>query len=177
MVMTLGTRERLVGLIEVMPGVHLRLAQRVLGVGIGTTVYHVRALLQERRIREEREGRYLRLYMMAAGKGNVSEELAKAFWKLMSSAERIRRALVSGPLRLVDVARRAGVSKQLAHYHLGRLVSAEVVRTVVENGCKRYALKAGSNENEGNRARRGDRSGQAALSTSSSPVMETPVET
>ncbi len=175
--MALATRERLVGLIEVMPGIHLRLAQRVLGVSIGTTVYHVRALLQERRIREEREGRYLRLYMMAASQGNVSEDLAKAFWKSMSSGERIRRALVSGPIRLVDVARRAGVSKQLAHYHLGRVVGAEVVRTVVDNGCKRYALKARSNENEGNRARRGKRSGQEALSTSSSRVMDTPVET
>ncbi len=177
MVMALGTRERLVGLIEVMPGIHLRLAQRVLGVSIGTTVYHVRALLQERRIREEREGRYLRLYMMAASKGNVSEELAKAFWKSMSSGERIRRALISGPLRLVDIAKRAGVSKQAAHYHLGKMVSAGVVRRIVDGGHKRYALSSGSDEKRGDTATRAKRAGQAVLSTSSSSVRKTPVET
>lgn len=133
------TRERLVYLIGVMPGVHVRLAARVLGVGIGTVVHHIRTLLEERRLRKERDGRYVRLYPTSS-KGSVSKDLAKRYWKLRNPAERILRALAREPLRLVEVAARVGVSKQLAYYHLNRMAEEGLVAKRRHEGTRRYAL-------------------------------------
>lgn len=136
----LTTRERLAALVEAMPGIHLRMAQRALRRSIGTIVYHVRALTQDGRIRRVRQGRYVRLYPVIPIPHGVSRRLARAFWRLSESSQRILSLLTSGPRRLVDVAARVGISKQLAHYHLRRMLAAGIVVVQRDRGAKLYAL-------------------------------------
>ncbi len=133
------TRERLTQLVYTMPGIHLRMAQRALEKSIGTVVHHVEVLVDDGIIRREREGRYVRLYPNARPRGSVTHALAKRFWRLSSAAGRVFHVLSRGPMRLVEVARRAGVSKQLAYYHLRRLLSQGLVRLITEGGRKLYS--------------------------------------
>lgn len=139
-----STRERLVHLIQAMPGIHLRMAQRALQRSIGTIVYHVRALVQDGRIRRVRQGRYVRLYPVIPLPHGVSRHLAQTFWRLSVPSQRILHLLGEGPRRLVEVARRLGMSKQLAHYHLRRMLDKGAVEVRQDGHVKFYILSRGA---------------------------------
>ncbi|NIN63721.1 MAG: hypothetical protein GTO63_03200, partial [Anaerolineae bacterium] len=70
----------------------------------------------------------------------VTAKLARTFWKLTSPAQRIGKALASGPMRLIEVARRAGMSKQLAFYHLRRMMASGALQMRRVEGLKLYFL-------------------------------------
>lgn len=125
-------RARLLHLIERNPGLHLRELQRRTSSGWGALVHHLRTLCRERRVRLERNGRFLVAY--AAGAASLPLA-AGAF--MHGEARRICLALGPDGSTQAEVAQALDISRQLAAYHLRRLIERGAVH-VLDVKPKRY---------------------------------------
>ena len=118
------TAKRLLGLVRLLPGVHLREVQRRTGLGLGDTVYQLRKLECLGLIDSERSGRYRRYY---SSEINATDRTGLSVL-LNSNRHQIISALLSArTLKVSDLAFRLGVGKSTAIWHLRILESAGLV--------------------------------------------------
>jgi predicted transcriptional regulator len=118
------TAKRLLGIVKLLPGVHLREVQRRTGLGLGDTVYQLRKLESLGLIDSERRGRYRRYYsseIKAADRSSLS--------LLLNSNRRqiIVCLLEEGALNVSDLSSRLEVGKSTTLWHLRMLESAGLV--------------------------------------------------
>jgi predicted transcriptional regulator len=118
------TAKRLLAIVRLLPGVHLREVQRRTGLGLGDTVYQLRKLEALGLIDSEMSGRYRRYY------SSEIEAVDRTSLSVLRNSNRrqIIAALLSAQtLNLSDLAFRLGVGKSTIVWHLGVLESAGLV--------------------------------------------------
>lgn len=123
------TRLRIHGHLVLLPGDHLRSIARALRLSLSTTKYHLGVLLRRGLVKVENVNGRSRYYAAGRDSKPHRNELFERHWKyrdlrlrVLLAVERMDRPSPSA------VARGLGISRQLAAYHLGRLVEAGLVR-------------------------------------------------
>lgn len=120
-------KNRIVLLVSVLPGLHLRALQRLTGLSFNSIRYHVRALTKSGEIVRSDEGGYSRLY--PAG---ISES-DKTLYSILrcTTDRRILRALTRfASITHVDVCGLTGLAKSTISEHLAKLTANGIVRTI-----------------------------------------------
>ncbi len=116
-------RMRILARLSLLPGDHFRSVVRFLGVGMGAAEHHLRVLVDQGLVREERSNGRCRYYLAGAVEDLERNHLFAQHWVYRDVRARIllvlRREEEASPLL---VARALGISRQLAAYHLARLV-------------------------------------------------------
>ncbi|HLE46547.1 MAG TPA: hypothetical protein VI915_06160 [Thermoplasmata archaeon] len=117
------TRRRIYDHLLVRPGSHFRDIVRVLRIGYGTTLHHLNVLIDEQFIRTEKGNGRRRYYPIGQRCSPRLNELFERYWSYRDLRVRVLHAVrhlgSAGP---TNVGRALGVSRQLAAYHLDRLV-------------------------------------------------------
>jgi predicted transcriptional regulator len=118
------TAKRLLEIVRLLPGVHLREVQRRTGLGLGDTVYQLGKLESLGLIDSERRGRYRRYYSSEI----KTVDRTSLSVLLNSSRRQITISLLEeGALNVADLASRLEVGKSTALRHLRILESAGLV--------------------------------------------------
>jgi predicted transcriptional regulator len=115
------TAKRLLEIVRLIPGVHLREVQRRAGFGLGNTVYQLERLESQGLIESERHGRYRRYYSTEIKAGD------RLWLSLVINPNRRRivsALLAERALNLSELASRLGVRKSTAIWHLRILETA-----------------------------------------------------
>jgi DNA-binding MarR family transcriptional regulator len=129
------------------PGVRFEELRKTLGISAGSLSYHLRTLERQGYIRRSLDWARPRYYV--TGNGSIVPVT-------QSAARTIEGALAGLPPQpLAAIARRIGISRQLARYHLRRMEAEGSIVTVSTSRRLRYALASPQ-----------DRSGRAPLASS-----------
>jgi predicted transcriptional regulator len=123
-----GNRTRIKLLVSVLPGVHLRELQRVLGLSFNTTRYHVEKLANAGEIVRKEEGGFSRLYPPGVG---TEERVLFTLVRGETDRKILARLADSPGLSYKQVCELTGLAKSTASEHLARLVGLGVVKTSV----------------------------------------------
>jgi predicted transcriptional regulator len=126
---TVGYRaQRLLEIVKLLPGVHLREAQRRTGLGLGDTVYQLEKLESLGLIDSEKNGRYRRYYM-----ADVNTADRKTLAVLMNPSRRliILSLLAEHALSVPDLASRLRLAKSTTIWHLKILESEGLIESHV----------------------------------------------
>jgi DNA-binding MarR family transcriptional regulator len=116
------------------PGVRFEELRRALGLSLGALSYHIGVLERERYIRSVRQWTHRRFFTMGSGMPVPAPATV---------IDRIGDILLATPgLTVAEVARRLGISRQLARYHLSALERRGFVRRIPGTAAVRYALTA-----------------------------------
>ena len=123
-------RSRILEHLTRVPGNHFRAIARSLGVSRGTARYHLLVLTREGLVRSERIGGRCRYFAQRDVGQAPTNEFYRRYWRRRDVRGRVWAAV----LRLHDprpsaVAAMIGVSRQLAAYHLRRLLQMRLVAT------------------------------------------------
>jgi len=113
-------------IIAMLPGIHIRRLQKVLGASFNTTRYHVEALERNGEIVREKEGHFDRLY--SAG---LEEKDRKAFATLHGGPSRkVLQSLAEGASELTngELADRTRLSRSTVSECISTLGAAALVR-------------------------------------------------
>ena len=115
-------RGRLLGMIEMVPGVHYRRLKETINLGNGTCVYHLHRLEKEGLIRSEKDGLFKRFYPVPQkGRG-------KSILALSEIRQRIVKILQESPgLSLTEISYLLEEDVQKIDYHLKKLESEGIV--------------------------------------------------
>lgn len=130
-------QERIKFLISLVPGLHLRAVQRLLGLSFSSTRYHVDALQKSGEIVRSQEGGYSRLYP----KG-ISESDKILFSAVNSATDRrILSCMVKNPkISSREISEQTGYAKSTISEHVSRLVEIGVVAEEVIDSYTQYML-------------------------------------
>lgn len=129
--------ERIKLLISLVPGLHLRAVQRLLGLSFSSTRYHVDALQKSGEIVRSQEGGYSRLYP------NGISESDKILFSAINNAtdRRILSCMVKNPrISHREMSEQTGYAKSTISEHLSRLVEIGTVAEEVVAGHSLYIL-------------------------------------
>jgi len=130
---------RVKGIIYLLPGVHLRQLQRMLGISFHSTRHHVDSLSKSGEIVRLQDGRYARLYP------TVTNEADRALFSMIrnKSSRKILRALaMDGGLTNKQVAEKTGLAKSTVSEYLQSFLEERVVRiSLSEAGRVTYELR------------------------------------
>lgn len=122
-------RLRIVARLSLLPGDHFRSLVRAVGAGMGAVEYHLHILVQNGYVRGVRSNGKVRYYLVGDGTDIERNRLFSEYWNYRDLRLRVlfilRREGESTPL---SVARKLGISRQLASYHLGHLVQLGLAR-------------------------------------------------
>jgi predicted transcriptional regulator len=121
---TEANREKIRAAVSLIPGLHLRLLQRVIGLSFNSTRYHVGALSKNGEIIRDDKAGYSRLYPV----GTTDSE--KAIYSAMRN--KTDRLVLTTLLKEVKVSRRqlgerTGLAKSTMSEHISKLVRAGIV--------------------------------------------------
>lgn len=122
---TNSNKLRIKGLIYLLPGIHLRQLQRMLGLSFHSTRYHVQSLSGSGEILRRQEGRYSRLYPSLTCENDL------ALYSIMrnKTARIILKALTSGEaLSNKELTEKTGLAKSTVSEHIQSLLDDRVVR-------------------------------------------------
>ena len=129
--------ERVKLLISIVPGLHLRAVQRLLGLSFSSTRYHVDALQKSGEIVRLQQGGYSRLYP-----SGVSESDKILFSTINNEADRrILNFMVKNPRTSCrEMSEQTGYAKSTISEHVSRLVEIGVVAQEVTDSHTNYSL-------------------------------------
>ena len=126
--------------VSLLPGIHLRRLQKLLGTSFTTTRYHVASLERDGEIMRSRDGRYDRLYPVG-----TPEDLKSVYACLQSeTARRVLHLLVENPdeMTKTDISARAKLAGSTAGECIALLEQANLVRRAfTSDGRTVYGLK------------------------------------
>jgi predicted transcriptional regulator len=107
--------ERLLEVVKLLPGIHLREAQRRTGLGLGDTVYQLQKLESLGLIDSERRGRYRRYYPAST---NIADR--RMLSVLLNPNRRliIQLLVAKQPLNVSDLAANLRLGKSTTLWHL-----------------------------------------------------------
>lgn len=104
------------------PGNHFRGIARSLGLAVGTASHHLAVLLRGGLVTRTTSNGRARYYPAADGGAQAKNQLFMKHWRYRDLRIRALYAVAFLPhARTGTVARRLGISRQLASYHLARL--------------------------------------------------------
>lgn len=123
------TRKRIYEHLLRLPGDYFRSIVRSVHLGHGTASHHLAVLVREGWLELEKRNGRARYYPKGVASAPDWNDLFVRHWTYRDLRVRVLFAVVAlnnaGPSA---VARRLGISRQLASYHLNRLVESRVVR-------------------------------------------------
>ncbi|HEX9817204.1 MAG TPA: hypothetical protein VGB18_09510, partial [Candidatus Thermoplasmatota archaeon] len=121
-----NVRNRVHECIMATPGVTIKEVTQLLGIGWGTAVYHLGRLEQERLIVSERHRQFRRYFKNG---GAIANDDKTGFSELKNpTTERIASEIANRPgTGQKDLCATVGISAPLAHKHLTRLESAQLL--------------------------------------------------
>ncbi len=129
-------RIRILDHLRLLPGDHFRSIARTLGLSLGETRHHLNMLLRNGLVREERHRGRCRYYA-TRDNGSGRNETFEKFWAYRDLRLRVLQFVQNrGKAGPSDVSVALGISRQLAGYHLLRLMEMGYLHR--ENG--RYAV-------------------------------------
>ena len=111
-----------------LPGDHFRSIVRSLGIAHGTASHHLTVLVRKHLVSVDRRNGRCRYYPRGAGAEAERNQLYQKHWNFRDL--RLRVLFVTknlGGAKAAAVARTLGISRQLASYHLERLVDLGLV--------------------------------------------------
>jgi len=111
-----------------LPGDHFRSIVRSLGIAHGTASHHLTVLVRKGLVSVDRPNGRCRYYPRGAGAEAERNQLYQKHWNFRDL--RLRVLFVTknlGAAKAAAVARTLGISRQLASYHLERLVDLGLV--------------------------------------------------
>lgn len=128
-------------IITLLPGIHLRRLQELLGTSFSTTRYHVNNLLKAGEIVATSDGRYSRLYPLG-----VAEEMKPVYACLQSRTARVvLRGIAESPsaeLTQTDLAERIDLPRSTINEYVTMLNQVQLVRrTFTIDGRVLYGLQ------------------------------------
>jgi predicted transcriptional regulator len=121
-----SNRTRVRVLVSLLPGLHLRQLQRILGLSFNSTRYHVEALTKTGEIVRTEEGGYSRLYPIG------TSEYDRTVYSLIrgTSNRKILSCLQrGGSFSHKQLSDATNLAKSTISEHLARLIEVGVVRT------------------------------------------------
>ncbi|MBO0888260.1 winged helix-turn-helix transcriptional regulator [Candidatus Bathyarchaeota archaeon] len=128
---TESNRQRVKLTVALIPGLHLRLLQRLSGLSFNSTRYHVESLSKNSEIIRDDEARYSRLY--PAGTTDADRTIYSLMWN--KTDRLVLRTLLKEskctPRRVVELT---GLAKSTVSEHISKLVEAGVVTERVLDG-------------------------------------------
>ena len=115
--------------LSLLPGDHFRSIVRTLRIGEGDAEYHLHILVRNGLVREVKSNGRCRYYLSGAGADREKNALFARHWAFRDLRLRVLFAVrQEHGTTPASVARTLGISRQLAAYHLGRLVELGLVR-------------------------------------------------
>lgn len=121
-------RMRILRWLALLPGDHFRSIVRALGVGEGDATYHLSVLIRKGFVRRHKTNGRCRYYLSGAGADLEKNLLFSRHWAFSDVRTRVLYAVRSQRVATPrSVGMTLGISRQLAAYHLNRLVVAGVV--------------------------------------------------
>lgn len=120
-------KSRIVLLVSILPGLHLRALQRLSGLSFNSTRYHVLALTKSGKIVRSEQGGYSRLY--PAG---MSENDKTLYSILRTTTDRkiLQTISKSNCITSGDLCGATGLAKSTISEHIAKLIQRGVVRPV-----------------------------------------------
>jgi len=116
------TRGRILGMIEMVPGVHYRRIKVTINLSNGACVYHLHKLEKEGKIRSEKDGLFKRFYPVA------QKERGKSILALSEIRQEIIKTLQESPgLSLTEISYLLEEDVQKIDYHLKKLESEGIL--------------------------------------------------
>jgi len=129
------TRERIYRHLLLLPGDHFRSIARSLRIGVGTASYHLDVLVREGLVGLRRVQGRCRYYPTGKDAETRRNQLFMRHWSYRDLRLRVLLAVLRFPNVPVGViSRHLAISRQLASYHLARLVEL----TLVQREGRRY---------------------------------------
>lgn len=119
------TRLRILRHLRMLPGDHFRSIVRHLDLSVGETRHHLHVLHRHGLVRELKGGGRSRYYPRDAESDAGRNELYERHWAYRDLRMRVHRRVCDlGTTSAKEVADGLGISRQLAWYHLQRLVAS-----------------------------------------------------
>lgn len=133
-----GSRVRIWFLVTLLPGVHLRELQRLLGMSFNSTRYHVERLAKAGEILRVEDGGYSRLYPVG-----ISDQEKILFTSVRGKTDRKILACLSarGGLSSKRLCDLTTLAKSTVSEHLDRLIKDGVVKTRLGEADTVYELE------------------------------------
>ncbi len=123
------TRTRIYRHLLALPGDHFRSIVRHLDLSQGTATHHLAVLVKKGLLGIERQNGRIRYYPKGEGSKTDWNALYAKHWEYRDLRLRVLFVLRNiGAAKAATVARSLGISRQLAAYHLERLVDLGLVR-------------------------------------------------
>ncbi len=113
-------------LVSLLPGLHLRQLQRILGLSFNSTRYHVEALTRTGEIVRLEEGGYSRLYPIGT---NEFDRTVYSLIRSISDRKILNCLTKRGPFSHKQLSDTTGLAKSTISEHLVRMLQAGVIRT------------------------------------------------
>lgn len=126
-------KNRIVLLVSILPGLHLRALQRLTGLSFNSIRYHVRALTKSGEIVRSEEGGYSRLYPVG------TSEHDKSLYSVLRSPtdRRIIQTIAScTAITHFDLCSLTGLAKSTISEHMAKLVASGIVKTIHKTAGK-----------------------------------------
>ena len=112
-----------------LPGDHFRSIARSLGLALGTTTHHLEVLVRDGFVGLEKTNGRCRYYAKGSAAPPDRNQLFMKHWSYRDLRLRVLFVVIRNPgARVTGIAKRVGISRQLAAYHLARLEDAFLVR-------------------------------------------------
>ncbi len=119
------TRARILEHLRRLPGDHLRSIARSVSVSLGEVRYHLHVLHRSGAVRQEKVRHRARYYPADPGTQAERNILYQKHWEHRDLRARVLQVVrTQGAIRPSEVAQAAGISRQLASYHLVRLAES-----------------------------------------------------
>jgi predicted transcriptional regulator len=137
-----ANRARILQLVHLLPGLHLRELQRLLHISFSSTRYNVGSLTRSGEVVCERSGKYSRLFPAMSTDGE------RAFYTLLrgGGARAILSALGKGSaLTHREISEMTGLAKSTVSEHVQALLTHGVVRTIYSEGRLKVELMDAAN--------------------------------
>jgi predicted transcriptional regulator len=126
---TLRLRERILDVVSLSPGIHLRELHRNLGCAMGALQYHLRQLEEQRFITSVKSGNTRHFFPSEfSGDEQVLRLMALIRNPIVSSI--VMHCLASGQTTQADLSRLLSIDKSLVSYYVGHLIRADVLNTI-----------------------------------------------
>src|SRR6266540_760454 len=123
-----ATRRRLYEHLLLLPGDHFRSIVRSLGIGVGTARHHLQILVRDGLVYERKADGRSRYYVAGDSEQRAKNDLFGQHWGVRDLRLRVWNALNrTGESTATKIAALLGITRQLAAYHLRRLMEKGLV--------------------------------------------------
>jgi predicted transcriptional regulator len=132
----LATRRRLYALVQAYPGLHIREAARQMETSVALVEYHAAILRENGLLREERDERYVRLFVVEKAGEKVPSDAERRALSVLREKLPLRITLhlldAEAPQQHKAVAQALGLGKSKLSFHLRKLEAAGVVEKTAD---------------------------------------------